>query len=279
MLSPLLLQTSEFTQYITGALSTNVNLETLFGASAYASGINKRVIVDSGTAVGSVGSSSYALEIPAGFGGRIYLINKGYIIGRGGSGGNAINGNGSDGDDAIFAGAPNIFIDNRGLIAGGGGGGGRGGTGGNGTYDSTYAASICTCPVCCGYSCTDTAPCTGGYTNEPNNGCAEGGWRWFCPQTSNSSGTIGGNGGSGAGYPYGATTGDSASNATNNAGTGGDGGDGGGWGLDGDDGDPGANGNDTNGLSGFSGGSAGRYIVNNSNVTWITTGNVSGGVG
>jgi len=266
----------ELVYYIT-ADQENLNLETYIGSTDYSSFLNKRVIISSGVTLGATSTSNYALNIPSGFGGKITVINYGSILGQGGAGGTS--GSGSDGGPAIFAGASNISISNFGTIYAGGGGGGQGGTGGDGTYDATYAASICTCPVCCGYSCTDSAPCTGGYTNQPNNGCAEGGWRWFCPATGNSSGTAGGNGGKGAGYGNSAVAGSSASNAVNNAGNGGDGGDGGAYGTNGYDGDTGANGNSTTGLAGKSGGFAGYYIVNNGNVTWISTGTVAGRVG
>ena len=269
--------TDELVYYIT-TNQENLNLETYIGSTNYSSPINKRVIINSGVTLGATSTSNYALNIPSGFGGRISVVNNGSILGQGGAGGSNA---GSDGGPAIFAGAANISISNLGTIYAGGGGGGQGGTGGNGTYDATYAASICTCPVCCGKPCTDSAPCPGGYTNEAiqQNGCAEGGWRWFCPATGTSSGTAGGAGGKGAGYGNAAVAGSSASNATNNAGTGGDGGDGGAYGTNGDDGDTGSNGNSTVGLAGKSGGLAGYYIVNNGNVTWISTGTVAGRVG
>jgi len=278
----------------------NLNLQTLFGASKYSAGINKRIIIASGVTIGATSTANYALNIPTGFGGRIILVNQGSILGAGGVGD---TGSGpGDGGNAILAGASNIFIDNRGTINAGGGGGGRGGTGGQGsysytysyscsyTYDCTYPASICTCPVCCGYSCTNTQPCPGGYTNAPNNGCAEGGYRWFCPATCTGTttctgtatgyenGTTGGSGGRGQGYDGDAASGSSASNAINNAGKGGTGGTGGSYGNSGNTGNTGANGNYTNGSAGVGGGSAGYYIVNNSNVTWIANGTRGGRV-
>jgi len=98
---------------------------------------------------------------------------------------------------------------NGGVPDGGVGGGGfsgaaRGGAGGAGfytfTYDCTYAAGICTCPVCCGKPCTNSPPCAGGYL--PGNGCAEGGLRWFCPRTCTGSGSVGGGGGGGGGVGF-----------------------------------------------------------------------------
>ena len=88
---------------------------------------------------------------------------------------------------------------------GGGGsvnGNGDGGSGASGVwveaYNCTYTANICTCPVAPGYSCTDSPPCSGGYTNAPNNGCAEGGYRWFCPRTCYRNKNAGAGGGGGA---------------------------------------------------------------------------------
>ena len=75
-----------------------------------------------------------------------------------------------------------------------------GGAGGSGyyvvSYRCDYAANICTCPVAPGYSCTDSPPCSGGYTSA--SGCAEGGMRWFCPRTCYT-GTNGYGGGAGGG--------------------------------------------------------------------------------
>lgn len=287
------LLSSELVHHIT-TTQENLNFETLFGTSKYQSGIDKRVIIASGVTVGATSTANYALNIPSGFGGKIILVNEGSILGAGGAGD---TGSGAgDGGNAINAGASNIFIDNRGTINAGGGGGGRGGTGGQGsysytysyscsyTYDCTYAASICTCPVCCGYSCTNTEPCPGGYINAPNNGCAEGGWRWLSPATCTGTttctatatgyqdGTAGGSGGRGEGYDAGAASGSSGSNPINNAGKGGTGGTGGSYGNSGDTGNIGASGNYTGGSSGIAGGTAGYYIVNNSNVSWIANG-------
>ena len=273
----------------------NLNFETLFGTSKYQAGIDKRVIIASGVTVGATSTANVAINIPSGFGGRIILVNEGSILAAGGAANSGTGGN------AITAGASNIFIDNRGVISAGGGGGGKGGTGGKGSYSYTYSCTytyacsvsqpICTCPVCCGYSCTNSDPCPngGGFTNAPDNGCAEGGFRWFCPSTCTGTttctaigyqdGTDGGSGGRGQGYDGNAASGSTAANAINNAGKGGTGGDGGAYGENGEDGDTGANGNYTNGSSGTGGGLAGFYIVNNGNVSWIADGTRNGRVG
>lgn len=104
----------------------NLNLQTLFGASKYQSALNKRVIIASGVTIGATSTANYALDMPSGFGGKIFLVNEGSILAAGGAA------NGGTGGPALNAGASNIFIDNRGYIYAGGGGGGKGGNGGGG---------------------------------------------------------------------------------------------------------------------------------------------------
>lgn len=269
---------------------TNLDLSVLFGVSKYQSKIDKKIIINSGVVVGATDTSNYALSIPNGFGGKIYVVNNGSIQGAGGAA------NGGTGGNVIFAGAPKIYIDNRGTIYSGGGGGGVGGTGGSGYYDCTYTGPCspsqaycaedpinCCLEICCGHQCVQNPAdyCPGGYTNESigQNGCAEGGWRIFCPQTCYTSGGTGGSGGRGQGYDGNFAVGSAGSAGGSNAGTGGTGGTGGDWGMTGSNGGTGSNGNYTSGSSGGSGGLSGYYIVNNGNVTWIATGTRAGRVG
>lgn len=86
------------------------------------------VIVESGVRVGSSSFSSaesFRLgDWPSGF--QITLINNGYIVGRGGSGGPGLfSGDGSPGATALYTRHP-LTIKNYGIIGGGGGGGGGG---------------------------------------------------------------------------------------------------------------------------------------------------------
>ena len=303
--------TSNFTAHITGN-TTNVNASNLFSSEIWEGNFQKTIVIDSGVTVGAgvytdPGSPSvqyhanyvFALYIP-GFKGSIYILNKGTILGGGGRaasspdvtlGYNKIQGEGGIAiyvDNSTVGWRGNgIFIDNQGSIYGGGGAGGLGGTGGQGyTSSSGYNAyPLCTCPVCCGKSCSDTAPCTGGTTF--GNGCAEGGLRWFCPYTSLTfyDGGTGGYGGYGAGSDTGATPGGGYSGDAGgtNAGDGGDGGTGGTYGNNGDTGDTGFNGNYTNGSAGSSGGLAGCYLYErrpqyqpSSNVHFINQGTLGG---
>lgn len=272
------LLSSELVYHITSN-QENLNLQTLFGSSKYSASINKRVIIASGVTIGATSTANYALNIPSGFNGRLVLLNEGSILGAGGAANSGTGGN------AINAGASNIFIDNRGTISSGGGGGGQGGTGGGGyyqtSYDCSYAASICTCPTCCGKPCTNSPPCGGGYVS--GSGCAEGGYRWVCPQTcytnNYTSGGGGGNGGRGQGYDGAAASGSGGSSGGTNAGTGGTGGTGGSYGSSGNTGSTGSNGNNGSGAAGTAGGLAGFYIVNNGNVTWLANGTRNGRIG
>jgi len=305
--------TSNFTAHITGN-TTNVNASNLFSSEIWEGNFQKTIVIDSGVTVGagvythpSSPSVQYhanyvfALYIP-GFKGSIYILNKGTILGGGGRAASSpdvtLNYNKIQGEGGIAIYVDNstvgwrgngIFIDNQGSIYGGGGAGGLGGTGGQGyTTSSGYNAyPLCTCPVCCGKSCSDTAPCTGGTTF--GNGCAEGGLRWFCPYTSYTyhDGGDGGYGGYGAGSDTGATPGGGysgdAGGIDTNAGDGGDGGTGGTYGNNGDTGDTGDNGNYTNGSAGSSGGLAGCYLYErrpqyqpSSNVHFINQGTLGG---
>lgn len=273
---------SELTAYITST-EENLNLETLFGASKYQSSIRKRVVIEEGVTVGATSTANYALNMPSGFGGRLVLVNKGSIQGAGGAE------NGGNGGDAIFAGAPNILIDNRGSIYSGGGGGGRGGsggTGGSGNYSSGYSCNYSCCTTPCPYpawmglcqgDCFQfgSCCCTTCYTTVSTSGGGGGG---------------GGKGGRGRGYNAALAAGlvgDSGSGGGTNAGgggTGGTGGSGGDWGTAGSAGSSGFGGGNGNvslglaGLAGLSAGLAGYYVVNNSNITWISNGTRAGRV-
>ena len=141
------------------------------------------------------------------------------------------------------------------------------------------------CVNCCDGTCCDC--CTNDAEQNANASCCYG-----QPTIINlSAGGTGGSSGVGQGYNQSATTAP-IFGATNgpldggtNAGRGGVGGNGSTWGTTGINGVVGAHGNKgTAPLLGAAGGPAygglgGYYIVNNGNVTWITTGTVAGRVG
>lgn len=95
------------------------------------------ITINSGVAVGSTSTSTHGLSTGSTFpsGTELYIINNGYILGRGGNGGSggylgnvgANGGNGAGGGPALLAQFP-ITITNTGIIGGGGGGGGGQGT-------------------------------------------------------------------------------------------------------------------------------------------------------
>jgi hypothetical protein len=292
---------NEIVKYIT-ATSTNVNASSYFTAGEWSSSAPKRLVINSGVTVGATNTSNYALNIPSGFGGTFKLDNNGSIQGAGGAENSGTGGN------AIFAGAA-ISINNQGTIYSGGGGGGQGGTGGGGyyTYDTVVAENRgyyrnrggdcgCPSPYYCWpgsqYMNNSSDPCCGGGQNTPGE-C-------FCCTENvtyttivNTSGGSGGSGGRGQGYDGNLAAGPSFGQTNGpldggvNAGRGGTGGTGGDWGTGGGNGFVGANGNradsppPTLGTSGGPayGGLAGFYIVNNANVTWISTGTRAGRVG
>lgn len=84
--------------------------------------------IDSGVYIWSDDTSTAALTIPSTVLVRVTLINNGYIIGRGGNGGDKLQ-DGQDGGPAISNAASNVtLINSSGALIGGGGGGGGGGS-------------------------------------------------------------------------------------------------------------------------------------------------------
>ena len=118
----------------------------------------------SGSIIGSTSASSPALSIRGSFPNGVTLINNGYIVGAGGSGGNSIwaiqvlgysgSVNGGSGGTALSINT-SVTIQNNGTIGGGGGGGGQGycgdhlywtlmdGPGGGGAGSSYGSAGVC----------------------------------------------------------------------------------------------------------------------------------------
>ena len=274
------------------AANQNVNVQQLFERTypnSWSSNVSKRLIIDSGAVIGATDTSNYALNIPGAFSGSVKVDNNGSIQGAGGVGSDV------QGGVAIFAGAAGITINNLGTIYAGGGSGGTGGTGGAGSYTATTSTQSCggTPPECpSGYSSTDTS--SGGCCQTYNYCC--GLFNCGCTACSQyiqyrtcsaiilTLGGVGGNGGPGQGYNQSAGAGATGFDGGTNAGQGGPGGTGGAFGASGGNGFVGANGTagtapvlgDAGG-PGY-GGLAGYYIVNNDNVTWITTGTVAGRV-
>lgn len=278
----------------------NVDVKNLFEATypgSWSAGVSKRVIVDPGAIVGATATAYYALNIPGAFSGSVKVDNNGSIQGAGGVGSSATGGN------AIFAGASGITINNLGTIYAGGGSGGFGGTGGTGSYTVTNLLGpgilgSFSCNESCSNKFGGAAVCvksSPSYLYSPGVGCFYVNPRGMvitsCTDcrtytTVSTAGGVGGNGGPGQGYNQSAAAGATGFDGGTNAGKGGFGGTGGAFGASGGNGFAGANGNPglavqavgAPGGPGY-GGLAGYYIVNNGNVTWITTGTRLGRVG
>jgi hypothetical protein len=260
-----------------GSNRENLDLKTEIGETLYNSDYVKRVIIPSEVTVGSATTTSAALKIPEGLGGRLLIDNYGSIQGAGGAAG------GGTGGDAILA-QSTCTIENKptGTIYAGGGGGGQGGTGGTGGPGS-YAYIASYTPVCVRYQARP-APRGGPYCSQFANQA-----NYATAYTSGGPGGSGGSGGAGRGYGQSLTTGSTGvagvAGGTNagTGGSGGTGGTGGDWGQSGNTGnigDTGANGNNGVGLAGATGvqgGLAGYYINGlSSNVNFINNGTSAG---
>ena len=107
---------------------TNLDLRTQAIASGWNGVRPVAVYIPSGVIIGSTSTSSYALTIQGSFPNGVTLINNGYIVGMGGSGGSTPYGgygysqNGTSGGPALQV-LTSVTITNNGTIGGGGGGG------------------------------------------------------------------------------------------------------------------------------------------------------------
>lgn len=109
---------------ILGADQENINLrtiyESLFGSPTGST--KAKFIIETGVVIGSADVGLVALATGTwSLGATVTVVNKGYIVGRGGFGGSAANGQAAG--DAINM-TYHLTIDNQGIIGGGGGGGG-----------------------------------------------------------------------------------------------------------------------------------------------------------
>ena len=128
--------------YFTPTISSNTPYYNIRAAAITAgwnqtTPLNATVTINAGVYVYSNSTGSYAFQTGASFpsGSLLALVNNGFILGMGGSGGNAktygLNNQtaGAVGGPALLAQYP-ITITNNGSIGGGGGGGGGGGSNG-----------------------------------------------------------------------------------------------------------------------------------------------------
>jgi len=240
---------------------TDLNLRTYLVTSGWNEISQPVVTIDTGIYISSSSTATPALTISGSFPAGVYLINSGFIVGKGGDGGG--------GGTAFFSGSPgspggagglalsvsvsNTTIDNAAGTIGGGGGG----AGGGGAQAANVFAS--------------------------SQGWGGGGGGGGRSGVSSSSG--GGGGGTGAsasrfaqsgnpGTTSGGGTGGLGAAAPDPSFCGGTGGTGGTWGSAGSSGGNGA----SPGQPSFertspgAGGAAGAAITGNSNITWIAFG-------
>ena len=255
--------------YTTNQQQITVNPTTSLG---YVAGITDVVIqVNSGVYVWSDSTSVPALTINGGLsaGDTLTLVNNGFIMGKGGTGGRASLTAGTSGGPAMSI-LTSLRITNNSFIGGGGGGGTFGGGGGAGGGDG-------------GISFTEDFNTRGRGGSPGNSGTnagafSGGGGGRIMPGVGgppSSGGGIGGGAGGGAGGGGGVGTGGSGGSAGNpgNQGSGNSrGGGGGGWGAAGG---PGFYFNF--GIPPV--GSGGRAInLNGNSITWLTNGTVYGAV-
>ena len=224
--------------------TTNYNIYESLNSPA--NPVNVTLTINSGVVVGSASVSEPALTTGnLSNGSNIIIVNNGYIVGKGGGGGNYPGGKtsglpGGNGGNALEI-LTETSIKNTGIIGGGGGGGGAGGGSSCGEcYDDPGAGGGGGAGLDAGEG--GTSPGAGGtYTG--------------------SSGTLLSGGAGGTVGPHGGSSEWSQS---------GDGGNGGSLGSDGQNGETG------NGYPGGVGENAGNAVTGNSLVTWTAQGDVRG---
>ena len=243
---------------------TNANLRTLAVNAGWNQSSAVQATIAAGVYCSSNSTGTPGLTINGSFPGGVTLINNGFIIGMGGSGGtggqvtnfpnaNPLAGSAGSAGGLALSVAVAVSINNGGTIGGGGGGGG----GGQGArFDFGKSTSI--------------VPGGGGGGGAGGNGGA------------------GGSGGSGGGWGYGNGSPGGAGSLTAAGGggvgvsalgfSGGTGGSGGSYGTAGATGANASAGTAVWRTGPYGGGSGGGAVSGNSNITWIATGTRLGAI-
>jgi hypothetical protein len=233
---------------------TNANLRTLAVNAGWNESSKVVATINSGVYCSANGTGTPGLTVNGSFPNGVELINNGFIIGMGGSGGQGrfqspANGlPGAGGGQALNVSVA-LTLSNNGTIGGGGGGGGGGGVG-------YFIAGKAGTQTECGSG-------GGGGRTGTTNSAAGGRQRTDRNGVNGNPGTL------------------SAAGAQASAGVGGFGGAGGDWGSSGSTGGTGngvvAEGGPP-GSPGGSGGAGGAAIVGNSNITYLATGTRLGAI-
>jgi len=256
------------------ANTTNYNLKSAAIAAGWdqVQPLNATVTVNSGVYVGSTSTGSYGFDTGASFpaGTTLTLINNGFIVGMGGSGGRGGESN-VNGDYLVYAGGSGgpalraqaaISITNNGTIGGGGGGGGGGAIGIYQDYSNPEYTYFVSCPG-------------GGGGGGRGLNSVSGGARGTQPHPSYTTTILGSDGGSGSSTSAG---GGGAGGYNSGSQYGGSGGNGGGLGSSGGGGGSPASGSGFIYTYGGSAGGAGAAVAGNSNITWVATGTRLGAI-
>lgn len=237
---------------------TNANLRTLAVNAGWNQSSKVVATINSGIYVSANSTGTPALTVNGSFPGGVELVNNGFIVGMGGSGGTgggaSTNGVGGGSGGTALSASVGISINNAGTIAGGGGGGGGGACGAE------------------AFDCFTTLYGTGG---------GGGGGRSSNAANASGGGTGGGSGpqnvygaSGGAGTVSSAGSGGLGGQYFSQARLGGNGGNGGGWGASGSGGTSGRA--PLNSPGGAGGG--GAAVSGNGNITWLATGTRLGSI-
>ena len=226
----------QFAFTISSNLATAQNLRTLALAAGWNAADPVLATIATGVVISPTNTGQAALTISGSFPAGVILVNNGYIVGQGGSGGNGNAFNGFAGGPALSV-STSVSINNTsGVIAGGGGGGGGGAAGGTGGRLGGGGGG------------------GGGQTGLTASAAGPGGPAPWYPGFDGTTGSFSAAGtGGAAGYvPWG-----------------GGGGAGGAWGTAGSAGIVGI---DASYPTSGAGGAAGNAVTGNSNITWLATG-------
>ena len=241
---------------------TNANLRTLAVNAGWNQSSKVVATISGGVYISSNGTGTPALTVSGSFPGGVELINNGFIIGMGGSGGagrsiigtSGFGGAAGNGGGLALSVSSAISINNAGTIGGGGGGGG----GGRAGYDVGNKQQ---------WSVGAGGGGGGRSSNAANSAAgAGGGGSGATFEASGSSGGVGTVSSAGGGGAGGSTGGRTA----------GGGGSGGGWGAAGATGGVGST--IVNAGGPFAGGAGGAAVSGNSNITWLAFGTRLGAI-
>jgi hypothetical protein len=241
---------------------TNANLRTLAINAGWNQSAQVIATISNGIYISSNSTGTPALTVNGTFPNGVRLNNNGFIVGRGGNGGQGggfdnttpVPGSAGSAGGLALSVASALTLANAGTIAGGGGGGG----GGRGVRDEAKGAWL-----------AGGGGGGGGRSSQTNSIGGAGGTA--INGAVNSPGSPGGNGTVNS-------AGSGGAGGVNNRNTAAPGGNGGGWGAPGNAGSADFTGSWVQLVGPYGGGAAGGAISGNSNITYISTGTRLGAI-